>query len=211
MAQRTNRGTVLLGGGGHARVVGECLRLIGMPIGGVCDDDPTPAAGHPPLSLATLGPLSLLISDPGFLASRTWMLALGSLEFRRRLLDGLEGVGEPISAIHPSAKVSPSATIGEGTWVGPGAIVHTAAVVGGHSIVNSGAIVEHDCRIGENVHVAPGAVIGGGVLIERDTLIGIGSCVVPGVKIGSGCVIGAGAAVVDDLPDGAQVVGVPAR
>ncbi len=211
MAQRTNRGTVLLGGGGHARVVGECLRLIGMPVGGVCDDDPTPAAGEPPLSLATLGPLSLLISDPGFLASRTWMLALGSLELRRRLLDALEGVGEAISAIHPSAKVSPSATIGEGTWVGPGAIVHTAAVVGEHAIVNSGAIVEHDCRVGENVHVAPGAAIGGDVRIGADTLVGIGARVLPGVRIGAGCVIGVGAAVVNDLADGARVVGVPAK
>lgn len=208
---RQRGGVVLLGGGGHARVVGESLRLIGIPIAGVCDDDPTPSAGEPPLSLATLGPLGILLRDPGFLADRRWMVAVGSVEVRRRLIDAIESVGEAISVAHPSARVSPSAAIGAGTWIGPGAIVHTAASVGEHVIVNSGAVVEHDCRLGDNVHVAPGAVLAGEVVVGRDTLIGLGARVLPRVQIGAGCTIGAGSVVVHDVADGAAVMGVPAR
>ncbi len=208
---RTQAGVVLLGGGGHARVVGECLRLIGVPVAGVCDDDPSPSAGEPPLSLACLGPLMLLSEDPGFLSGRSWILAVGDLGLRRRLLEGIGGVGEGETVVHPSARVSPSCALGAGCWVGPGAIAHTACVIGEHAIVNSGAIVEHDCRIGENVHLAPGSVVGGGVRIGRDTLIGLGARVMPGVSIGEGCVVGAGASVTSDLPDGVTAVGVPAQ
>ncbi len=208
---RTQSGVVLLGGGGHARVVGECLRLIGLPVAGVCDDDATPAAGEPPLSLARLGPLMLLADDPGFLSGRSWILAVGDLGLRRRLLDGIGQTGEAEAVVHPSARVSPSCAIGSGSWIGPGAITHTACAIGEHAIVNSGAIVEHDCRVGENVHLAPGSVIGGGVRIGRDTLIGLGARVMPGVSIGAGCVVGAGAAVTSDLPDGVTAVGVPAQ
>jgi acetyltransferase-like isoleucine patch superfamily enzyme len=41
--------------------------------------------------------------------------------------------------------------------------------------------------------------------------LGIGAKVIPGVKIGAGTTVGAGAVVIEDLPENVTAVGVPAR
>lgn len=78
-------------------------------------------------------------------------------------------------------------------------------------IVNHGAVVDHDCVVGEFAHVAPNATLGGGVSVGRLSMVGAGATVLPGTRIGRGCIIGAGAVVRRDVPDGATVVGVPAK
>jgi acetyltransferase-like isoleucine patch superfamily enzyme len=78
-------------------------------------------------------------------------------------------------------------------------------------IVNSGALIEHDCIVGDYAHVAPNASLGGGVHIGSFCLLGLGAVVLPGVTVGSGSIIGAGAVVVSDIPDGVIAMGVPAR
>ena len=90
-------------------------------------------------------------------------------------------------------------------------VPHTGARLLDHAFVNSGAVVEHDCVVGFNSHVAPGAVIGGYVEVGDHTLIGLGSRVLPGVKIGSNCVVGSGSVVRHRVHDGQRVAGVPAH
>lgn len=198
------RGILLIGGGGHAKVVFDTIRASGMGVIGYCDDN-----AHSAMS----GTLEYLgaIGDAGGLDAPV-VIAIGDVGTRRRFIGELGGgarFAEPI--IHPSAVVSASAEIGEGVLVGPGAVINADARVGSHAIINSGVIVEHDCRVGENVHVAPGTVLGGGVSVGGDTLVGIGSRVLPGVVIGEGCVVGAGAVVTRDVGGGDVVVGVPGR
>jgi len=53
--------------------------------------------------------------------------------------------------------------------------------------------------------------MGGGVQIGKGTLVGIGSTVLPGRHVGAWSVVGGGAVVRDDIPEGAVAVGVPAR
>lgn len=196
---------ILIGGGGHALVVDEAAVLEGFERAGYYDDNPScvlaTRAGAKRLGALAAIPRTL----PG-----PWILAVGSLELRRSLLERL---GHPAAAIvsHPHAYAAPSASIRPGAFLGPGCVVHAYATIGAHAIINSGAIVEHECDVGENAHVAPGAVLGGCVTIGRDTLVGIGARVVPGVRVGSRCVVGAGAVVLADVPDGACVAGVPAE
>ena len=75
---------------------------------------------------------------------------------------------------------------------------------------NSGAIVEHECIVGDFAHIAPGAVLSGNVHVGEGTLVGVGARVIPGIRIGAWATVGAGAVVIEDVPDGATVVGVPA-
>jgi bifunctional N-acetylglucosamine-1-phosphate-uridyltransferase/glucosamine-1-phosphate-acetyltransferase GlmU-like protein len=79
------------------------------------------------------------------------------------------------------------------------------------ALVNTGAIVEHDCELGEGAHIAPGAVLAGGVRIGAGAMVGAGAVIRPGVAVGAGAIIGAGAAVLADVPPGATVAGVPAQ
>ncbi len=196
---------VIAGGGGHALVVAEAAELTGFRIRGVLDDNPrcTLATTR---NVAWLGATDQLLSES---ARSPWILALGDLALRRRVL--AETPGSAAIIVHPRAFVSPSAVLGPGVFVGPGAIVHAHARVGAHSIINSGAIVEHECDLGDNVHVAPGAALAGNVTIARHSLVGLGSRILPGIHVGERAVIGAGAVVTRDVPDGASLRGVPAR
>ena len=213
---------LLVGGGGHATVVAEAARAghragagAGTGAGpihpaGVLDDHERPrvcAADEPLERLGTLGDFAAVVTGHD-----GWILALGDVALRRGVLDAIGTCPVPaLRVVHPASVRSGSATIDAGAFIGPGAIVQAGASVGPHAIVNSGAIVEHDCRVGANSHLGPRSTIGGGVTVGRDVLVGLGACVLPGVRVGAGSVIGAGAVVIRDVPEGARVVGVPAR
>jgi acetyltransferase-like isoleucine patch superfamily enzyme len=71
--------------------------------------------------------------------------------------------------------------------------------------------VDHDCVIGDAVHLAPGVRLAGDVQIGDSSLIGIGTVVIPGSRIGKGCTIGAGSVVIGDIPDYSVAYGAPAK
>jgi len=199
-------GLSLIGGGGHALVVLEAAAAAGWDLAGVYDDSREAAACR----LGGLRHLGML--SEAFVGAR--LITLGGLASRRVVIAAFAGVvddDEWTTVLHPAATVSKSARIDQGGFVGAGAIVQAFAVVGPHAIINTGAIVEHECELGENVHLAPGAILAGHVRVGSDTLIGMGARVLPGVTIGRSCTIGAGAVVVQDVPNGAIVVGVPGR
>lgn len=196
---------LIIGGGGHAWVVTEAARAQGWRIIGFLDDNDHARLDEETPRLGDLHDASAAHDDP---LPHT-IIALGSIELRARLIRELSGLFGTV--VHPATVVSPSAAIGPGTFVGAGAIIQGRARIGEHCIVNTGAIIEHDCKIGRNVHIAPRACLGGGVTVGDDTLIGIGASIRPHTRIGSGCTIGVGAAVVRDVPDGAKVIGVPAK
>ena len=202
-----NTHIILIGGGGHAKVMLDAAQCAGIDIHGFVDDDPgapiTKLRGCP----AYVGVFDKVTSH----TNCEPILAVGDLLLRGELIDRLVGAGFASPIVHPSAVVSASAGIALGGFVGPGAVVNAHAKICSHAIVNSGAIIEHDVRVGINAHVGPGSVLGGGVVVGDHTLVGIGATVLPGVKIGRGCIVGGGAVVVEDVEDGATVVGVPAR
>ncbi|HYE63843.1 MAG TPA: acetyltransferase [Phycisphaerales bacterium] len=199
------RKLIVIGGGGHALVVTEAVQAAGVQPEGFYDDNPEAVLGQR-LSINYLGPLSAAkVGDEDL-----YIVALGDVQLRRRVLQGLP-YDLAATIIHAESFVAPSATLGTGIFVAPKAMVHSFASIDDHCIINSGAIVEHECAIGENTHIGPGAVLGGGARVGAQTLVGLGARVLPGVRIGSGCVIGAGAVVVRDIPSDTKVVGVPAR
>jgi acetyltransferase-like isoleucine patch superfamily enzyme len=78
-------------------------------------------------------------------------------------------------------------------------------------IVNSNAVAEHDARIGDFCHLAPGSVAGGGAVLGDGVFLGTNATVLPGLRVAPGCVIGAGAVVARDLDRPGIYAGVPAR
>lgn len=200
-----NRGrAVVLGAGGHAKVVIATLQAAGWEVAGVFDDDEATWGGEL-LGLPLLGPLEAARE----LEPDGAVVAVGRNRQRQEVTTRLDLPW--ISVAHPSAVVHESVRLGPGTVVFAGAVIQPDAVVGAHAIVNTAASVDHDCRLADFVHVAPGVRLAGGVVVEEGALLGIGSAVVPGIHVGAWATVGAGAAVVRNVACGATVAGVPAR
>lgn len=205
---------LLIGGGGHAKVVIDAIRLAGKADRlAVLAPDPT-LAGRTVLGVPVLGGDDKVV-DAKAEGFDHFIVAVGSLSdngLRRRLFEQALAWGlAPLTVIHPAAVVAASAVLGGGTVVLAGAVVNPEAHLGLNVIVNTGAIVEHDCRVGDHAHVATGARLLGGVTVGDLTLVGGGAVVRQGLAIGAAALIGAGAVVVKDVPAGIRVAGVPAR
>lgn len=195
----------MIGAGGHARVVMSLLRTAGFSILHCYDDDAT-KQGSTLDGLPVVGPVS------SFSQGAVWkcVLAIGDNQTRRNLAKDIPWA-EWATAAHTHAYVHESVRLGSGTVICAGAIVQPNAQIGSHCIINTGATVDHDCVIGDFCHVGPGCNLGGGVTLGEGSLMGIGSVAIQNTTVGAWTIVGAGAAVVADLPDHVLAVGVPAR
>ncbi|QIE24849.1 acetyltransferase [Caballeronia sp. SBC2] len=202
-----NRGIVVVGAGGHAKVCIELLRAMGEHVdycvGG--SDGPLSCVGVPVLHGDEH--LSKLRGD-----HYRAFIAIGSNRVRARLATIATGLGyELVNAISPSAVISSTVSFGSGVAVMAGAVINAEAFVDSLAIVNTGATVDHDCRIGHAAHIAPQCGLAGCVSVGAQSFLGIGARVIPDKVIGSHVIVGAGGVVISDIGDGLTVVGVPAR
>jgi sugar O-acyltransferase (sialic acid O-acetyltransferase NeuD family) len=203
---------IVIGGGGHARVVISVLRkLKGYSVLGYTDrTDYGTVMGAP-----YLGPDSSLTS-----------MISGSRQLQAVLGVGQVGLGRPrqdlwdrlvAHRLHFPRILSIDAIVNDGVSGGEGAVIMDGAVVncgvtlGRGVIVNTNSTIEHDTVLGDWVHVAPGATVCGEVGIGPYSMIGAGATVIEGKKIAACCVVGAGATVVHDLTEPGVYVGSPAR
>jgi len=214
MSRRDAPVCVLIGGGGHARVIIDALQASGDPRPlGILDAAPellgTTVFGVPVYGDDTLLPDLVKRGTSHFIVT---VGSIGDARLRSTLFERARALGlEAVTVRHPSAVVSPWATIGPGVQLLPAAVVNAGARIGENVIVNSGAIVEHDCTIGDHVHIATGARLASSVNIGTGAHIGAGAVLRQGITVGSRAVIGAGAVVVKDVPADTVVAGNPAR
>ena len=101
-------------------------------------------------------------------------------------------------------------TLGSGTIVLPGSVLMGSRVAE-NVLVGPMVCVNHECVVDAHCHLAPGAMLLGGVHVGEATTIGAHAVILPRLLVGCHCVVGAGAVVTHDVPDGSRVVGVPAR
>jgi sugar O-acyltransferase (sialic acid O-acetyltransferase NeuD family) len=195
----------LIGYSGHAYVVKDVFDSMQRRVSAFCEKRQPPAN---PFSLQFLG-------DEGDeetlarLQQYDYFVAVGDNASRRRISRYLlEVLGRPpLDAIDASAVVSRYARLAPGVLVAPRVVINTLVEVGEGVICNTGAILEHECRIGAYTHIAPGAVLCGNIIVGEESLIGANAVIMPGLRIGARARIGAGAVIVKDVGEGEVVVG----
>jgi sugar O-acyltransferase (sialic acid O-acetyltransferase NeuD family) len=208
----TPSGSVLLliGAGGHGRVVADAALLQGRwEQVHATDDDASRCHGEllPGVPM-TAEMLSRITSQAS--PVQGVHVSIGANAARERVA-GLHGHGRLASVRHPDATVSARATLDAGCFVAARAVIAPGAHVGIGAIINHAAVLDHDAVAGDFSHVAPGAVMGGGARIGARVLLGAGAVVLPGVSIANDIVIGAGCVVTHSLRDAGTYLGVPAR
>lgn len=196
---------IIVGAGGHGKVVADTVLLSGDNIVGFLDDNPNIGesfAGFPMLGS---------VDDFRNYSDCSFVIAIGDADVREKIVNQLQGV-KWYTAIHPTAVISKlDVCIGEGTVIMANVAVNAGAVIGKHCILNTGSIVEHDNQIDDFVHVSVGARLAGTVHVGKRTWVGIGASVRNNLSVCAGCMIGAGAVVVKNIEEVGTYVGVPAE
>lgn len=201
---------IILGGGGHARVVASTLRQLNHRVLGFTDPSPdTSPAEH----LEYLGEdKKLRRYSPDEVALAVGVGSTQDTTLRTQLFGKEETKAFDFPPIvHPEAFVSPEVIFGDGVQIMAGAVVQPGTQLGKNVLMNTNASVDHDCEIRAHAHVAPGATLSGEVTLGRNVHVGTGASIIQGVNVGTRAVIGAGAVVIEDVPSDTVVVGVPAQ
>ncbi|RAK00733.1 acetyltransferase [Aliidiomarina maris] len=200
-----NKPVVIIGAGGHAKVVFEiaCARNVELI-----------ALIDPQISIAPMfDGIEHWLSDTEIskYSSNDFELVngLGSLPGQPRRREHVFCVAKNsgfkfITLISPQAFVSQYAQLDEGVQVVTGAVIHSAQI-GANTLINSAAVVEHDVVIDKHCHVAPNATLCGGVTLAEGVHVGAGAVILQNIRIGKHAVVGAGAIVTQDIPAYATV------
>lgn len=193
---------IILGAGGHAKVVADIAIKSGYNLRGFLDDN---AKADKILNIPVLGNIQdcLKFSDCQF------VIGIGSNAVRKTLSE--KYALNYATLIHPSAQIGLDVKLSAGTVVMANAVINSSAVIGRHSIINTASVVEHDCSVGDFVHISPRAVLCGTVRVGDNVHIGTGAAVINNKTICGDCIIGAGATVVKNITEKGTYIGVPAK
>lgn len=203
---------VIIGAGGHGRELLDIVDAINAAsptfrfLGFV--DDGAPDHGRLKRRAARhLGPMGALSG-----LGAEYVIGIGNGGDRRRLASLAHDAGcGAASLVHPMASIGSDVLLEPGTVIAAGARITTNVRVGAHAHLNVNSVVSHDCTVGAFTTISPGALVNGAVTLGEECFLGTGAVITPGMRIGAGSSVGAGAVVIEDVPDGATVVGVPAH
>ena len=204
---------VLIGGGGHAKVVIDVIKENKeFDIVGILDVNEN--IGKNVLGIEIIGTDDMLheLYNLGVKKAFITVGSVGNVGLREKLMLFAKNIGFKFpNIISNSAMLSREISFGEGIFINRGAIINSETSIGDFVIVNSAAIVEHDVIIGKFVHISPNAVVLGNVKIGDYTHIGASSTIIQNSEIGSNVLVGMGSVVVKNIPSNVKAYGNPCR
>lgn len=196
------RRLAIIGASGHGKVIADIARRIGYSEIVFFDDDESihECGGYPVVGKS---------SEAGTIDVNV-IVGIGNAGVRERIQESVDE-NKIVTLIHPDAVVADDVVIDAGTVVMAGAVINPGTHIGKGCIINTCSSVDHDCTVGDYVHVAVGSHLCGTVTVGDGTWIGAGATVSNNVSICSDCMIGAGAVIVNDIKKSGTYVGVPAK
>lgn len=196
---------IIIGAGGHAKVVLDAVLISGISESIIFADDDALL-----LDKKFQGFDVLCDVNQALAFENRFHVAIGDNLTRGRIFES-GNYAKAVSVFHSKSIISKSALLERGIFVAAGAIIGPNAKIGRGTIVNHSSVVDHDCKVGNFSHIAPGAILSGGVEVGSRTLIGLGAKLLPGVKVGDDSVVASGAIVLNSFPSNSRLAGVPAR
>ena len=212
---QSKRKLLLIGGGGHCKVILDILKYNNTyEIVGIYDDDTTKLGKRIlGIEIKYSGYKDLIrLFKNGITDAFVAIGSVGDPDIRINFFKKLKKIGFNLPIIKSSrAVIAEDVKIGEGTVVMHGAIINPGTKIGKNVIINTGSIIDHDCTIHDHVHIAPGVTLSGGVKVGYATHVGTGASIIQNIHIGERTIIGAGSVVTKDIPNNVIAKGVPAR
>lgn len=202
------RKLLILGAGGHGKVVGEIALLMKKwDVISFLDDDPHKEKCLSFHVIGKIKDLEIFIHEYDDV-----FVAVGNNDIRKKLIEKVVSHKQSIpTLIHPSAIISTFSTVDYGTVVMANVIVNPNCQIGKGCIINTASTIDHDCIIKNYVHISPGCHLSGEVDIDYNVWLGTGTNIIQRIKIGNNTIIGAGSVVIRDAQPNSKYVGVPAR
>lgn len=183
----TERGIVLLGAGGHARVVCDSLRASSVAVLGYVDKHAARWLDAEHYASAE----EMQAKRPGCDLA-VCFAGIGPDDLRRRMqvYEEFVSLGHRFPSVqHPRSVSSQDAYVAAGVQIMAGAVVNAFAHIDENAILNTGSIIEHDASVGRGTHIAPGAILLGGARVGSTCLVGAGAVVLPGATVGDGTLV----------------------
>ncbi|WHE06691.1 acetyltransferase [Thermoanaerobacterium thermosaccharolyticum] len=203
---------LLLGGGGHCKSVLDSLNFSKYSEIGIVDKKES--IGKVILNIPVIGTDDDLekLYRMGYNYAFVTVGSTGDPSIRIKLFNILEKIGfEILNVIDPTAIVSKYATLENGIYVGKNAVINAGSFIGKGTIINTASSIDHDCNIGQFVHIAPGCVLCGEVKIGEYTHIGARSVIKQRIEIGANSLIGMGSVVLKNISKNVVAYGNPCK
>lgn len=199
---------IVLGAGGHARVIIDALGSAGREILAALDAKPA-AKGRQIDGVPILGGDEVLEKySPKSVVLANGVGGAESTAARQSLFERLTARGwrfPPVVAA--SAHRCAAVRLDEGCQVLTNAVVHPGSSIGVNTVINTAVVIEHDCVVGAHAFVGPGTVVCGGARLADGAFVGAGAVILPGRSVGAGAIVAAGAVVHKDVPAGGKALG----
>ena len=196
------RKLAIIGASGHGKVVADIARKNGYKEIVFLDDDESiyECGGYPVIGKS---------SEAGTIDADV-IIGIGNAGVRKQIQESIPDE-KLVTLIHPDAVIAEDVAIGAGTVVMAGAVINSGARIGKGCIINTCSSVDHDCKVGDYVHISVGSHLCGTVSVGSGTWIGAGATVSNNISICPDCMIGAGAVIVKNIDSAGTYMGVPAR
>jgi sugar O-acyltransferase (sialic acid O-acetyltransferase NeuD family) len=138
--------------------------------------------------------------------------AINACRTRKQVVEKLEEIGTNFcNAIHPSVIMSEFVELGQDVIICAGSILTVNIKIGDHVHINLNCTIGHDAVIGRYCTVNPLVAISGNDNLGEGVYVGTGAALIHQISIGNWATVGAGAVVIEDVPERILAVGVPAK